>query len=548
MIQLHDYQSNLKHDIYQDWQAGHRNVLAVCPTGGGKSVIMSDMVLDHFRQGAMQSVIAHRNELVTQMSMHIARRGIPHRIIGADSTISEAIRTQRAELGQSFINPSARTGVIGVDTLLARKNALSNWCAQHDIWYGDEWHHCLKDNKWGKAINLFTNARGSGFTATPIRADGRGLGRHHDGLMDSMVLGPSMRWLIDHGFLSDYEVVCPRSDMQVHEEDLSASGDWSNQTLRKAAKKSHIVGDVVENYIKYAYMRKAIVFATDVETAGEIAQKFNEFHIPAAALSAKTPTAVRAKYIREFKSGKLWVLINVDLFDEGFDVPDCDVCIMARPTASLGKYRQMVGRALRYVAGKVALIIDHVSNIIRHKMPDRYIAWTLNRRDKRAKSAPDPDDIPLTVCTACARPFERFMPCCPHCGFIKPLPEPRSRSVDMVEGDLVLLDRETLARMRGATIMENPGDIALRVGAAAGGVAGKAAANRQIEKIEEHRALNAAIDQWAGCERHKGHSDREIAKKFYLTLGVDILSALNASQTRVELEQTRKIVEGWYLK
>ena len=546
-ITLRPFQHNLKADVKDEWMRGAENVMMVLQTGGGKSVVMSDFVYDGVHEGKTQAVLAHRNELVNQMSCHIAKRGIPHRIIGSDTTISQVVRSHKALFGQSFLNPSAPTAVVGVDTMIARQGSLGSWANQVDRWFGDEWHHCLKDNKWGKCVSLFSNAKQNlGVTATPQRADGQGLGRHSDGLMDSMVIGPSMRFLIDEGYLSDYEIVCPPSDLQTHEEEIGKSGDWSSRTLKKAAEKSHIVGDVVGNYVKYAYGRKAICFATDVETAGKIAEDFKMLGIPAAALSAKTNPLVREKYLDKFRSGELLVLVNVDLFDEGFDVPDCEVCIMARPTASLGKYRQMVGRVLRFVEGKTALIIDHVSNVIRHGLPERYIDWTLDRREKRAKSAPDPDDIKFTVCEGCTKPYEPFLTSCPHCGFIPPLPEPRVRNIEMVKGDLILLDKEKLAKLRESTQLEAPADLGRRVTAAAGVVPGKAAVNRQLEKIEAQKLLEEVIDQWAGFERHKGLGDREISKKFYMTLGFTTLEALDSSKTRSDYEKLTETVRGWY--
>lgn len=896
---LHDYQQHLTDDIYGSWRAGNRNVAAVLPTGGGKSVIVSGITEQGYKDGMKQCIIAHRNELVSQMSCHIARRGIPHRIIGADETIRQITRLHRQEFGDSLINPSARTAVVGVDTLMARAADMVQWGQQQDRWIVDEcfpagtkitipggykniediqtgdlvlsfdevnhsynykkvkrlfknliphnmvrlqinqhhviectgghpfwtrsgwvnaidldeeseilnvsvqplwaencphkrtpeisiqekrqnilhqkvrlrfppqtlqqdgkegrancimfnlrhayefgeilskgyvekdrasilqqdlfgqissknffgncsenqsyscfkkdeikqshetvgnkrksfkyiesyraqacatrrkrerntcsrksfegdsgtfrfcssdeytnkngaqkwlsnllqtrhgtsnfancyrsgWefsqfteqayagseerristyvrlesieifksadnrkplgsfvynievddfhtyvandivvhncHHLLIENKWGKAVALLPNAQGLGVTATLTRADGKGLGRHADGVMDDMVVGPSMRTLIDRGFLSDYEVVCPSSDMHVEEDEVSASGDWSNKTLRKAAKKSRIVGDVVENYCKYAFGRRAIVFATDVETAGEIAAKFTAFGIRAVALSAKTPAAIREKYIAEFKSGRISVLVNVDLFDEGFDVPACDVVIMARPTASLGKYLQMVGRALRFVPGKVALIIDHVSNIVRHGFPDKHRLWSLDRRDKRSKTK-SPDDIPPIACSSCSKPYERFLTACPHCGAERPLPAPRERSIDIVEGDLILLDRAALDRMRQSTKLENPGDIAARVAAAAGDFAGRGAANRQIEKIADHGKLCHAMAQWVAIEREKGFNDREIQRKFYLTTGIDVMTALDGSKARSEMLVLASRIEGWW--
>jgi len=550
-IVLRDYQVKLKNDIYNSWRAGNRNVLAVSVTGSGKSVIMSDIITDGFRSGLRQVVMAHRNELVTQMSSHIARRGIQHRIIGPNSTIAQARTKHREEFGVSFVNPNAPTAVIGVDTLMARKDNLKAWAQQVDRWVIDEAHHVIGNdrvdpNKWGKAVKMFSNAYGLGVTATPLRADGQGLGRLFDGCMDDLVLGPPMRQLIEQNYLSDYEIVCPISDLKVDLKNVSKDGDWSSKTLRKAAKQSRIVGDVVENYCKYAIGRRALVFATDIETADDIADKFNNFGIRAASLNGKSLSTYRDHCLKGFERGEFSILINVDLFDEGFDCPACDVVILARPTASLGKYLQMIGRALRYLPGKTALVIDHVSNVIRHGLPDKEREWSLGRRDKKAKHKKDPDEIPLTRCPNCKKPYEKFRTICPYCNTEKPLPDPSSRSIEMVEGDLVLLNKKTLAQMRQSTILENPDDINKRVTAVAGPIAGKGVANRQLEKIKAQKELIDVINQWAGIERARGFTDREIHKRFYLTLGVDVLTALNNSKTKKEFENTTQTIRSWY--
>lgn len=551
MIERRDYQVAMKEQTYAAWNE-RQNVLNVLSTGGGKSVIMSDIVQDCANFGMTQAVIAHRNELVSQMSAHVGRRGVHHRIIGSDATVAQIRKQHRAIFhGQQFVHPSAKTSVVGVDTMISRQTELEKWAQQHDRWMIDEAHHTIlgggkNPNKWGKAILMMPNALGAGFTATPCRADGQGLGRHSDGAFDVMNIGPSMRELIRRGYLADFEIACPTSDMQVTEEELSKGGDWTHKTLRKAAKKSHIVGDVVENWLKYASGRQTIVFATDVETAGEIADKFNAVGVRAASVSAKTPSTVRDHYDESFKSGALTVLVNVDLYDEGYDVPACDVVIMARPTASLGKYRQQVGRALRPAPGKIALIIDMVSNVVRHHLPDKHIDWTLDRRDKKAKQVKDPDEIPLTTCRSCTRPYERFMVACPHCGAEKPLPEPRSRSIEMVEGDLILLDRETLERMRAATELEAPGDIAARVAAAANQIAGMAAAKRQREKFAAHEELRDTLAQWAGVERARGFSDREIQRKFFHVTGMDVITALDGKRPTSEMNSLSETIKQWW--
>ena len=569
MLILRDYQQQLKSGVYRSWDSGNRNVLAVSVTGSGKSKIMSSIAYDFWKQGDTPVVMAHRNELVSQMSSHIAELEIPHKIIGSQDTIKRITYEHREKFGRSFVNPSAPTAVIGVDTMIARMNDLKDWARQVDVWLGDENHHQVGSydldqygnpvrdkngeivwktaaNKWAKCASMFTNARGVGFTATPQRADGQGLGRQWDGLMDDMIIGPTMRDLINRGYLSDYGIACPTSDLDTNELKTAKDGDYSSQSMRKAAKKSHIVGDTVENYCKFAMGRSAIVFATDVETAGEIAKKFNEWGIPATELNGKSHPNVRDKFMREFREGKLKVLVNVDLFDEGLDISGCDVVILARPTASLGKYLQQVGRALRPAPGKTALIIDQVSNIIRHGLPDQERVWTLARREKKSKQNPDPDEIKLRPCHKCTLPYKPFMNACPWCGAEKPLPSPRERTLEIVEGDLTLLTPEMLSAMRKSTIPENPADIAERVAHASGNpIAGKGAANRQIEKIKSHERLSHAIAQWAAVKRLEGRDDREIQKMFYMTLGIDVLSALDASKPRAEMDKMSEIVEGW---
>lgn len=559
-IILRQDQLQLKNDVYAGWNAGHRNMLATLPTGGGKSILVSDIVLDADRQNLKQVIIAHRNELVSQMSHHVARRGIAHRVIGSNETVRQIMASHREEFGRSFVNPTANATVAGIDTLIARADTLKEWAIQQSRWTIDEAHHVLRLNKWGRGVEMFPNALGLGVTATAGRPDGQGLGRGefingvwtNDGVFDNIAVGPNMRWLIDNGFLSDYEIVCPASDLQIDDSAITDGGDYSPKKLKAAAEKSKIVGDVVREYCRYAIGKRAICFATDVETSNKIAQQFNDAGIRAASVSAKTPSNVREEYIRRFKRGDIKVLVNVDLFDEGFDVAACEVVIMARPTASIVKYLQMFGRALRVMTGKLyGLIIDHVSNVIRHGLPDKPRDWGLDRRDKRGKQEKDPEDIPLTRCgnfepPACGKQYERFRSCCPHCGWVPPLPEPGARTVQMVDGDLVLLDRAALEEKRRATFLEDPASMAQRISNAAGGAAAQFHMNKQIAKIQAQTALRAAIEQWAGVQRWLGRNDSESFRRFYITTGLDVLDALAADRTREQYEAMTATIKGWY--
>lgn len=541
------YQTKMVNDIYAAWNSGARNVLGVMATGAGKSIVVSKVAYDTDSIGANQCVMAHRTELVSQMSMHIANRGIRHRVIAPANVVRQITNDHRAAFGgRSFVNPDARCVVAAAQTLVARFDMLKDWGEQIQRWTVDEGHHLTRENLWGKATSLFPNALGLAVTATPERSDRLGLGRHADGLIDAMILGPTMRQLIDEESLTDYEIAIPSSDFSIDDDAITGTGDYSPKKMRDATKKSHLVGDVVAEYSKRAYGKRAICFATDVESANEIAALFNQAGIPAASVSAKTDSLLRAEYIRRFREGKIWILVNVDLFGEGFDVPACEVVIMARPTASLGLYLQMFGRALRPFAGKLyGLIIDHVSNWKRHGLPDKDRSWTLDRGEKRAKREKDPEEIELTACQGCSRPYERVHHACPYCGWQPDLTPAARRSIETVDGDLLLLDRDVLAKMRAQTVLEAPASVAERVTAVAGPIAGKAAANRAIERHQAQKRLSDAIAQWAAIQREKGRADQETYRRFYLTTGVDVLSALTG--TRQELDALATKVEGWYL-
>lgn len=541
-IILRPDQAQLKQGIYDAWNSGVTHALGVLPTGGGKSIIVSDIALDTSRMGEPQCIIAHRKELVGQMSMHIARRGIMHRIIGPDNVVSEITGEHRREFGRSFINPQSPTAVAGVDTLVSRKEELDKWARQIRRATIDEAHHVLRHNKWGTAIAMFPNALSLGVTASPSRADGMGLGIHCDGYYGAMIQGPTMRELINMGALCDYEIVIPESDFVIDETALGADGDFTSAKMREASKRSHIVGDVVVEYIKYAYGKRGVTFATDVETANEIAAQFNLWGVPAVAISAKTPSRTRAEYIRRFRSGQLMQLVNVDLFGEGFDLPAIEVVSMARPTASLAVYLQQFGRALRILAGKAyGLVIDHVSNWKRHGFPDKPRFWTLDRRQKRAKSTPDPEMIDLTRCTKCSRPYTRLSPFCPHCGYEPPLPEPGSRTLQQVDGVLRLLDRATIEEMQKAAQLASPGSMFAPRSAGQWATAGLQ--NRQMERIQAQDRLKEAVAWWFGRERAKGRSDEESERRFYLTMGMAPLEAF--ALPRADMEKISEIVEGW---
>ena len=387
-------------------------------------------------------------------------------------------------------------------------------------------HHVLQKNKWGKAATMFPNARMLGVTATPERADGNGLGRHHDGLFDDMIVGPTMRELIDRGYLTDYRIFAPPGDLDLSSVEISkATGDYSKVKLSTAVEKSHILGDVVKHYIKIANGKLGITFCTNVEQATKTAENFNNAGVPAMVVSAKTPDIERAEILQKFKKRELLQLVNVDLFGEGFDLPSIEVVSMARPTKSYGLFIQIFGRALRPSEGKkTAIIIDHVGNVMEHGLPDAQRVWSLDRRPRRSKGPAD--TIPCKICTDCTGVFEKIYKECPYCGHID---EPTTRTnIKYVDGDLFELDTDTLKLMRGDVdkIDQSGEDFKKEceekhmkpewIGAHA---------KRHLANQESQVTLRETLAKWSGIQRFNGHTDSEIYRLFYFKFGVDMLTA-----------------------
>lgn len=520
--------------------------MVVLPTGGGKTHVVSVLVE---RRGVPAACIAHRSELVGQMSVALAREGVYHRVIGSDALRRNIVAAHMAEFGRSYYQPNSRTAVCSVDTLL-RIRETDPWLQTVELAVIDEGHHVLKANKWGKAFELFPRALCLAPTATPTRADGKGLGAHADGIMDVLIEGPSMRDLIDSGYLTDYRVFAPASNLDLSAVHTTAGGEFNAKELKSARQRSTVTGDVVSHYLRLARGKLGVTFDTDIESATQTAAAFRAAGVPAEVVTGETPDAERQAILRRFRNRDILQLVNVDLFGEGFDLPAIEVVSMARPTQSYSLFAQQFGRSLRLMlapalmrewesftpeerrahiaaSGKPrALIIDHVGNVLRHGLPDRVREWSLDGRERRSRSAPT-DVVPLRVCTnvACLAPYERVLPRCPHCGTV---PEIADRSKpEFVDGDLTELDPAVLAALRGE-IKRVDGDPLFP---AALGMPGRAAiAKSHRARQEAQKDLRAAISLWAGWQGHLGRQMPEAYRRFFHAYRVDVATAqtLNA--------------------
>jgi len=546
---LRPYQTEAEQAIYDAWAQNLLNVLLRMPTGAGKTVLLASILKKH--KGAA-CAIAHRQELVSQISLALGQVGVWHNIIASASTVKFISQYHIKMLGRSFFHPQAPIAVAGVDTLKNRD--LGQWGQQVTLWIQDEAHHVLKTNKWGKAVEKFPYAKGLGLTATPGRADGRGLGRHSDGLFDFMVEGPSMRDLINWGNLTDYRIFAPANDLDLYNVDISKqTGDFNPNQLRTACHKSKIVGNIVENYCKIAGGKLGVTFAVDVEQATDIAKQYNDVGIPAAIVSAKTPDRLRIELVERFRRRELLQLVNVDLFGEGFDLPAIEVVSMGRPTHSNPLFTQQFGRALRPLEGKdYAIIIDHVGNCAtqggapgRHPLPDAPRTWSLDARERGSRGKVDETVIPITACTACMRAYERVLPACPFCGH---KPEPQGRGTpEQVDGDLIELTPEALAALRGqvAEAIETPDDVKKRL---EGYGMAKVVINTRVklkrEQLEALNPLRESINWWNYSTKTPEMSESEMYRRFFHKFGVDVLTAQTLNRKDTE-ELTRKIQDDY---
>lgn len=549
---LRDYQQDAVNEVLSNFQdPSIRDQLLVLPTGAGKTRCMAEVAKYPPKDGYVV-IQAHRKELVSQIAMALAKEKLPHRFIAQKPTVQFSQREQMEKLGSSYYSPGANIIVASAQTL--RNKHAERWWDDVSMFMSDEAHHWVKGTQWGENREKFPNAFGLGPTATPIRADGRGLGRHADGYADTMVIGPCMRDLINRGHLSPYRLIMAETDLDLTKVMLSSTGDFNSSQLKKAMKESSIVGDTVDTWKKYAAGMLTIVFTDSVETSEQTAKTFCDAGIPAESISSYDSDEDRAAKLKRFEKRQTLVLCNMDLFGEGFDCPAVECVIMDRPTESYSLFVQQWGRALRYVAGKTALIIDKVGNVRRFLargfcLPDDHYPWTLDSRDRKSKSDPGESN---TQCTnkgdkergipPCLLPYPSTLKSCPFCGHT---PEKTIRGeLERVEGNLRELTAEELEELRRSVIQIDRDPAAVRANMLKAGAPAAAAysAEKNIRILNEAQGeLRKTIGVWAAYQKSKGVPDSEAYKYFYTLFGHDVLSSqsLNGREARELNERIR---------
>lgn len=543
MAQLRDFQGIMQNDAFIAWaEPNVYNVLMNLATGGGKTVLFCDTLV---KFNVPACVIAHRQELVSQASLSLNRERVPHDIIAPKKVLQQIIRLHHDTHGYSVHGYRSPIRVAGVDTL-PNQDHKDRWFSDVGLVVHDEAHHVLRTNKWGKAHALFPNARGLGVTAHAVRADGCGLGRAGSGIFDRLVVGPSFRDLINRGYLCDYKLYCPESDIDFSDVPIGATGDYVLPKLRARTHESNqFVGNIVNHYIKRTPGQLGITFAVDIESATEIRNEYNKRGVPCEIITGETDINVRGKLMRMFRERQILMLVSVDCLGEGVDVPAIEVVLLGRRTASWQTLCQQIGRGGRPIltedearawgdfsdAERLAriaasckphfTIIDCVGNVMYHYeqrgMFDAKQDYELT--DAESKGRKKAGLPPLRPCTSCTQPYERFLVACPYCGFV-PMPASRS-TMTAVEGDVHLVDPAVLAHLRGEIAAL---DGAPTVSANPNSVIDNTQAKRARDRIAAQDVLRRTMRLW-GAWRESEEDTRTAQRRFFHTFGIDYMTA-----------------------
>lgn len=398
---LRDYQNDILTNLKKAYLKNKgRRKLVVLPCGAGKTVCFASMARDSQAKGKTVWFLVHRRELLDQTVETFQRFGIEMKSI---------------HLGM-------------VQSVARHINAMP----KPDFIIFDE-AHFSQARTWQKIVDAYPDAYYVGLTATPVRLDGKPLGDTYD----EMIVGITTQELIDRGLLADYNYW---SRPLVQTDTLRTKrGDFDQKEVSDAFDRVDVFGDVVDNYLRIAPGKKTICYTDSIEHSIEVAERFNDAGITAVHFDGNTPDAQRRDIVKRFRDGEITVLCNVDLISCGFDVPDCECCILLRPTQSTALYIQQAMRALRPLPGKRAEIIDHVDNVKRHGLPDQPRAWSLEGKMKKLT----PGEMPIKTCPTCFMVVKAGVRECPSCG--------HEFKADVQEkefspGELVLLDKEAYYR------------------------------------------------------------------------------------------------------
>ena len=353
-IKLFDYQVDMKSRIEKALRL-HRSVMAQMPTGTGKTYLLTAVINSFVSNNPMEKVwiVAHRRELVSQ--------------------INETVRKFHSYSASNTSSLLSSVKSMSIQWLMRHYDEIEDEPGMIVI---DEAHHALAET-YKEMWERFPKTKFLGLTATPCRLNGKGF----MDLFDVLVQSWNIPEFISKGRLATYDFVSIKSDGVTQRlidslQKRGADGDYQNKEMDMLLNKRPSIERLYQSFEEYGKYRKGIVYAINISHAKKIMEQYQEHGIKAVAIDSKTPAAERQADIEAFKNGDIQVLVNVDIFSEGFDCPDVELVQLARPTLSLAKYLQMVGRGLRVAKGKKnCMIIDNVGLYRVFGLPSQVWNW-----------------------------------------------------------------------------------------------------------------------------------------------------------------------------
>lgn len=424
-FQLRDYQANAVEGVRQSYLSGKRAPLLVIPTGGGKTIIFCHIAKNAMLRGKKVLILVHRVELLNQTAAKLRDFDIRVGLISPKF---------RAEYG-------AEVQVAMVQTMIRRLHFYDKF----DLIITDEAHHSVASN-YVKVIEYYNKSYQLGVTATPIRSDGKGL----DEAFDDLIIGPTVRELIDRKYLVEPIVYASKVSPDLTGVQRTNKGDYSSKQLGQAMNKKVLIGNAINHYMDICRGDPAVAFCASVQHAEEVAADFRANGFRFYALHGKTDAALRNRLIKGLGDGTIEGLTSCDVISEGTDIPAIACAMLLRPTESLGLYLQQVGRALRPSAGKDhAIILDHAGNTFRHGFVDEDRDWSLIGEKKiKGKKKDEEKDVNVVQCIGddgCFAVFSALKKQCPQCGKVRVI---EGRKYDIEDGSLQKMEAEDKERIK----------------------------------------------------------------------------------------------------
>ena len=344
---LRDYQQEMKLRLFEEWEF-HRNVMVQMPTGTGKTHLLAAIVREFLRgSGSRVWIVAHRRELVDQIEETVSRHGMS--------------------------KEDGRVRVMSIQWLSRNRKDMYE---EPELIVIDEAHHALAET-YRILWENYPEARKLGMTATPCRLNGKGF----MDLFDSLITSWTVAEFIGKGWLSSFDYVSIRANSKEQRlidslKKRGADGDYQVKEMNEVLNRETSIGRLYESVERYAHGKKGIVYAVSIAHARRIAACYSAHGLESVAIDSRTPASERKELVDDFRRGKVKVLVNVDIFSEGFDCPDVEFVQLARPTLSLAKYLQQVGRGLRRSANKEScMLIDNVGLYRIFGLPARNHDW-----------------------------------------------------------------------------------------------------------------------------------------------------------------------------